>query len=687
MGKESIRAGIFSIPLRRLFHGKRFSSPFSLRVYGPVLVFTCCIVLTLLFFVHRRNTHRRATGPVGKEILIADFACTGEDLAVQSSRVPESLFEAVIDAKRKGTFPAHIEAARLPESFSDRPEARDCLEKYGASCIVWGTMQRDSTGTMQLREEILVSGPVWTLMQQIDESLETTVNGFLVGVADPLSFPLFYEGKPDRGTTLSMLEIIYLYRKGMYRECMSKLHDICTDNSCGEELRILQANVHLHTGRFDRARELYEEIVSARSGSMCARKNLLLCCAQMGIMEKCNRDLVNMKDEAVEDPVLLNTFGYISILEGDYQSAYDLVKKSAKCDSEWRNAAGESNIAVILTLAGNYREALRILNRRLTEEGESARLLYMKAGILTLLDRAPEAVDVYDRILDVEPDHWKSWYHRGCLLFQRGETQRALQSLHRGLEVNPRIVELWLEKARILIHQKKYVAASIALDNALEIDEDYQPAWMEKARLSLLMCKFQNALEYYRRIIRFDPDNLQAWMGMTEGLMELGDYNGAMRSIEKVLSLDRSHFRALHLRGRILLSMKDYSNAIESLNKACELNPHDVSATLERGIAYLKKGECERALDDFDMVLSVNPEDEKALSNRGLALMLCGEFEESVRLYEKLLGEDPGDVDILLGMGYSLFQLDEKEEAFDYFNKARSIDPEAEHIIRQMLLN
>lgn len=147
--------------------------------------------------------------------------------------------------------------------------------------------------------------------------------------------------------------------------------------------------------------------------------------------------------------VPLAAAGVLAWLNWDYAAVW------ADSESLWSCAAERSPSArahYMLSAArlssGEYRQALRSVDRALELDPEMAQALNARGAILATLGRMPEAAASFERGIAVRPDLWEAHENLGSVLMAQDRADEAMASWRRALEFNPTAVKAHLGLAR-----------------------------------------------------------------------------------------------------------------------------------------------------------------------------------------------------------------------------------------------
>ena len=343
-----------------------------------------------------------------------------------------------------------------------------------------------------------------------------------------------------------------LYYRGDYAACTSVCRAEVDRGIWNENWSLLLIRCYLTTGRYEAAKEVYENAIKRYSSSIQLRR-----LAQD--IYRYNHDLVAAKKE--------------------FDQIYELVRRSA-----WRYTSARDQVVLghyFLSNGEDARQVLEVLYDPARDKNPNDAGIHLAIAELALLKHdyqlAAQSLDQAAKLAATNPDVFylqaRSW--------AESDPQRADAALAKALELNPRHVPSLLLRIDALIDSERYEQATQALFDVLTVNV-YQPeAWAYHAVLAHLQGKFageqmlrQAALSkwrsnpqvdhligkklsqkyrfaegasYQRRALQLDPKHIESQFALAQDLLRLGKEDEGWRLAQQVFDDDNYNVVALNL--------------------------------------------------------------------------------------------------------------------------------------------
>lgn len=286
-------------------------------------------------------------------------------------------------------------------------------------------------------------------------------------------------------------------------------------------------------------------------------------------------------------------------------------------------------------------EKLNILDIKIHQDQNNARLYAQRADVFLELGRVNEAILDLGRAVNLDDDNADYRVRLGEAYLRNGNMGKCYESLQKALELRPDSQEILLKlgeaayyshdldraldhlthvtekdannrtalslKSAIYLEKGDTAAAVVLLDKVCGLYPDYAPAFemlgtLYAARRSTV------ALEYYETALRLDPDNLNIRYNIAMYYQEQNQMEQAEAMYKEILDLDETYQHAWHNRGYIqLFHYGDYELAVDYFTRALACDSVFVEALVNRGIAYEMLNDKEHAREDYRHAVRLQP--------------------------------------------------------------------------------
>ena len=211
---------------------------------------------------------------------------------------------------------------------------------------------------------------------------------------------------------------------------------------------------------------------------------------------------------------------------------------------------------------------------------------------MVLMPSPEDNLKILDRLLEKNPDSAAAWTTKAVLLAQMGDIGEAIRCLDRAIKVNPKQAEAHALRGRLLLSlgpQKADVAFK-AIKKGLNFDPENIKILKDKALALKALGKSKEELECYELIVKSNPDEWPIWVRMGDVQLELGQIKEAIDSYEQAIQLEPECVPALVHSAIALAMLEQWKDAIKSAEEASKLAPDDAEVWRVLGDVRLRAG-------------------------------------------------------------------------------------------------
>ncbi|MGE4503784.1 MAG: tetratricopeptide repeat protein [Desulfovibrionaceae bacterium] len=217
-------------------------------------------------------------------------------------------------------------------------------------------------------------------------------------------------------------------------------------------------------------------------------------------------DQIPVGDENYGQALLFRT--QINMHLGRNEEALALADKGRErfpMDSRFDRAAAE-----ILSLDGDYADALAVLEEALTRHADDPELLYQYGALLEMDGRRDEALRTMERILERHPDNADALNYVGYTLADQGrDLARARVLIESALKQKPDNGAITDSLAWVQHKQGEHEAAWKTIKKAATLIDSDPVVWEHYGDIASALGHKAEAAEGYRRALKLAPDNAE----------------------------------------------------------------------------------------------------------------------------------------------------------------------------------
>ena len=394
----------------------------------------------------------------------------------------------------------------------------------------------------------------------------------------------------------------------------------------------------------------------------------------------------------VDDPVLLEAFAYLNLLDSNPDEAYRLASAALQADPGFVSAS--LTAAWALEDMGRPLEAVGILDRGIALHPLGISLLEEKAAVLESLGMSDSALAVYERVLAVNPsrvhtlrrlaalyedvgrqghavkthrriletnpeDYW-ALGQLGFIMERLGRTELAVEYYREGVELNAS--HAWFYHRLALLSDDPFESV-VLLENAVGADSTLGSAWLDLGLAYENTGELDKAENALSRSLLYSPSSW-TWGELGWVQESLGKFSEAAVSYEMGVALDSAYSYGWQRRGSLFREAGDDSAALEWLARALVHLGEDPWVLGEMGSIHLNLGNTAGAEEFFARAVEANPDYGFGLLNLVWLYKSNSDYTSSMESLERYLDLSTADPEVgLVEMVFNLEAQGSRAEA------------------------
>lgn len=359
--------------------------------------------------------------------------------------------------------------------------------------------------------------------------------------------------------------------------------------------------------------------------------------------------------------------------------------------------------------SGNHQEALRILEKAISEKKDSNVLNSAKAGIL--LDSREHGLftHFYTAIYHLDVYSYSLCLLKTRLLIEEGRREEAVACMKSGYVARPEH-PLFSRSLAYLYHyagdyEKAHgVLTSLRGKHSFSFDYffcralclyrqgyyDEAISFFRKARLiapfdaDLLTClaitghaiqDMDGALAHFRMAADLDHRMPRVWCNLGIHLYLRNMHRQALQYINRALRIDEAHAPSWLSRGAVEKALGNPGDAYLSFEKALRSSPQSIYGWVQKGLIEQGAGEYRISLGSFRRASELDDCQAWLWYNRGVAALNAEELSESLKSFRRALSLDPGHPGTLLALAVLHTQQGDRLSVEDDLMRLKDADP------------
>ena len=275
---------------------------------------------------------------------------------------------------------------------------------------------------------------------------------------------------------------------------------------------------------------------------------------------------------------------------------------------------------------GYYKQAIEMLYKALSIEGNNIEILFQLADLYFLLDNEERTQQYVEKALELNPNHVDSLKLLSKLYLKKGEIEKAKQNALKLLDISDsseNVVEYIkiLQDLDDIEEIQKYKESHEITD--VDVIYEIATAYANKYKL-------REAISMLEEVVARDDDT-------TEILVLLGRlyYKNIepykAKAVFQLIDEREDNEICLHYLGLFAIDEEKYMDAITYLQKALILNPNNAQYAFDLANAYYLNGWIEEAIKFFHEAIAKEPENKEFLYALAYLYYRNSNFSEAQR--------------------------------------------------------
>jgi predicted O-linked N-acetylglucosamine transferase (SPINDLY family) len=299
---------------------------------------------------------------------------------------------------------------------------------------------------------------------------------------------------------------------------------------------------HHHKNEFDKARELYHQILAAQPDHPDALHLLGVLFHQSGNASEAESLIRKAISIRPANELYLFNLGMVLRKQGKNQEAVLVYQKALEIRSEYADAwysLGNAfrDLGKIAEAISAYRQAVRV-NPKYADA-------YINLGIaLAAQGSIDDAMSAYRCALDADPNRAELYYNMGTVYQGQKKLDDAIACFQKALELKPTMIRALNNMGNAFQEQGKLNESLSCYKKAVEVDPSYAIGWHNAANISQYQSNFDDAIVYYQKSLELRPDDTDSMINLGLALRERDRVEESLECYRKAISLSPENTRA-----------------------------------------------------------------------------------------------------------------------------------------------
>jgi putative PEP-CTERM system TPR-repeat lipoprotein len=439
---------------------------------------------------------------------------------------------------------------------------------------------------------------------------------------------------------------------------------------------ILRGRARLGLGRFDEAREAFEEALRMQPDNPDARIGLATTAFALNNVEEAQR--------LTEDALAQSPDNYLGwMLKGEIaMSLQNAAAAQQAFEGALRIVAGDlpAQLAIVqaLLVQQKFEEAGANLNALIEEYPKHPGLLFLAAqNELAGNNNIQAAESALTVALNQSPDDTSALLLMAWVMLMKGDLESALENLNAHQVLLPGDPAGSKLLAYVLLRRGELLRGIEVLQRAV----DKSPTDMELVTLlgdAYLQAGEQaKANPLFSRAVGRVANNAPIRTQWATSLLATADTEGALRELESAVAVDPDYARAQFLLARLYYQLGNYEQTLASATRLAEKYPQDPRPYVLMAAVSEAGGDGEGARAFYQQGLDLAPTNILARYNLARLARENGDLETARERFQGVLLAQPGHLPSVIALAQIALDTGQPQDALALLEQAREKNPDA----------
>lgn len=419
--------------------------------------------------------------------------------------------------------------------------------------------------------------------------------------------------------------------KSVYSKCPRDVTALYALGHCCERL-----------GREEDAIAFYQDCLKFKNHLQFPRQRLAAIYFKNGQTEKTISEYQRLAVEYPDDLSILLTLAHLYIAVSQYKLAIDTFSNAILIQPD--NFSPENDEIDSLTEAGQFNDALDMIEKALEEYPDRPDLLLRRASIFALLGQDEQALDEFNHTIAVCPHFLDANIKLGSHYMRMGKPASAAIQFTQAALINDRLVDAYIGLATAQKLSNSISEATTSLSLAATIDTNGPMLFAQAACLQcnsspadLELRPIDTILDAQTQMLKLRPQNPELHYRLGILLMSIGRITEATELFKRALTLNPTFAAARNKLAVCLYETDETAFALETLTPPTCLQHGTLDLHYRVALLYCDKIKFASCLLDLEQWLHETLASTDAVVNISIVLQNLGLLDPVYSTWDNLV--------------------------------------------------
>lgn len=475
----------------------------------------------------------------------------------------------------------------------------------------------------------------------------------------------------DSGRVLPVLGKT-LFDLGEFQQLIDKTEDLSELNN-SDELLILRGNALLTIGENDKAKTIFDQMLSSNPNSAEA----LIGLARLSVSESDFESSMRLAETAItKRPKNVEALMFrADLLRAQGKNEESLTAYGEVIKQDPSNIDAHINRATIQISLRKFDDAKNSIASAQKISPDTLIVDYTQSLLDFSIGNHAKALESIQKVLNAAPEHLPSILLAGGIQFSLGSHMQAEQYLGAYLRSVPGNVYANKLMASILVKKGAARQAINMLSPILDVVEGDPQLYGIAGEAYMQVKDFTKATEFFEKANEISPNNATIHTALAMSKLAVGENDHAIAELELATNLDTGSSRPGILLALTHLRLKEFDKALSSIAALIKSDPDNpLFYNLEGGV-FIGMEDSAKARTSFNKALSLQSDYFPAISNLARLDLQDNKPDVAKKRFEAILKDDPNNIQTMQVLANLAQTQGNLEEATNWLELASSRNP------------
>jgi len=460
------------------------------------------------------------------------------------------------------------------------------------------------------------------------------------GALENYRIALRYENSSGIHFAISNINIIL----GNYQDALIDINNALKLSPGNTEFLEQQAKIYNGTGKYVKAAEIYEDILSREPENI----PVLYSLARVYQEQKLPARAIVIYEK------ITDVYGF----------DFDVLKRMYDIYFNYKDFEKCTVVLEYLLKLDPYDTSLRL----------------ELANLYTKMGRDDDAKRIYEEQYSLNPGNRQIQSEMVKIYFRNNEIEKGFSNFARIIGKDSLVYEEKVQLGEMYYNvvTQDNSAMDIVFNIFSKLNKDYPEKWIPYFYLGQIDAANKDkssAAKKFETAIKYADTTREAYLQIGYTLFNIEKYDEAKEVLRKGLFFADDDYRMNYFYGLVLQRLGNLQEAVTYFEKSVELKPDDLGILSSLAMAYNTLKRFKESDEIHDRALKLDPENALILNNYAYNLSVrCERLDDALDMARVAVNKEPGNPSYLDTIGWIYFMMKNYKPAKDYIEKAVSIN-------------